>query len=88
MLQGYLQHIHNDTYAPNITLLAIIMGTDHFWGCQPSRKNNINNTKKCITTKHVLMSYILLLPEAKRKAADVEINNVQTLTIHADVPSL
>lgn len=55
---SYLQHVHNDTYAPNVTLLAVVIGTDNFRGCQPSRKNNINNRKKkkkpfkCLNTKN------------------------------------
>lgn len=56
---SYLQHVHNDTCAPNVTLLAVVTGTDNFMGCQPSRKNSINNRKKkkkktfkCLNTKH------------------------------------
>ena len=41
-----------------------------------------------LKTKHVLMRASLFLPEAKKKAADVKINNVQPLTIHADAFSL
>lgn len=57
---SHLQHVHNDTYAPNVTLLALVVGTDNFRGCQPCRKNSINNRKKkrgeksfkCLNTKH------------------------------------
>lgn len=36
-LANYLQNVHYDTYAPNVTLLAIVMGIDDFRGCQTSR---------------------------------------------------
>lgn len=38
---GYLQKVHYDTYAPNVTLLAVLMGIDNLWGCQVSRNKII-----------------------------------------------
>lgn len=40
-LAGYLQNVHYDTYAPNVTLLAIVVGIDNFRGCQTSRNKII-----------------------------------------------
>lgn len=38
---GYLQKVHYDTYAPDVTLLAVLMGIDNLWCCQISRNKII-----------------------------------------------
>lgn len=34
---GHLQKVHDDAYAPDVALLAVLVGIDNLWCCQISR---------------------------------------------------